>query len=835
MRRTFPVRFGLFVLLLVTPCLLVPAQSLSGHTSKGPSKPTSFPEVESLVRQGDLDAARAKLLEDLQRTPASAEGYNLLGIIESQQRDFTGALTAFQKALQLSPSLVQTHVNIGNIYVIQKKDDLAEKEFRTALRLDPRNQNASYNLGVLLMARGSFARAIPYLEGIHPANTATRFQLIHAYLQTKRTSDALSMANELSAKNENDVQVHFSLGTLLVSESQFKPAQAELLKADALQPDTFEILYSLGVAFLRGLDYPRADLTLLRALKLKPDSAETLYWLGKSNSDQSRYLDALDYLVRARKLAPDNPDILLLMAQISMAHNYYEDAIPLLEAGTKLAPTRSDLRSALGESYFMAGKEDRAIAEFKDLIAADPSARAYALLGISYKNLGRFDEAASNFEQGLKLDPRNTECIFNLGFIAERHGDIAMAESKFQQALRINPDYPEALLELANLRVGANRLSEGEDLLKRYVHVSRSPATGYYKLAMVERSLHETAASNRDLAVFQSLSKDAAPAPHYYEHLFDYLDNRAQLAPGAREQLDMQDITEQIKRYPDRPEALYLLIEAYLKSGKIEEARNAIAQLDKISSGDYRTLTGVGVLLARYRLYDEAIQHFQAALAVNPGSDEEQFDLADAYFRKGLYVQALDAAQQVTEAGRKDDAYLALVADIEAHLGKTTQAEEIYRAAIVRNPDNDQDYLSLALLEFRQSNVDGAKQILNQGKKRIPGSGKILWGLGVASVLDGKTAEAGEQFERAVEMLPEWAGSYSTLGVFYFETGQIDKAREVLDRFKSTRTNGGLDIGRIEQVLTQSPGAAAEPNAPMTPATRKQLLQLALTLADRTL
>jgi tetratricopeptide (TPR) repeat protein len=124
---------------------------------------------------------------------------------------------------------------------------------------------------------------------------------------------------------------------------------------------------------------------------------------------------------------------------------------------------------------------------------------------------------------------------------------------------------------------------------------------------------------------------------------------------------------------------------------------------------------------------------------------------------------------------------------------------------------------------------------LNQGKTRIPGSGKILWGLAIASVLDGRTAQAGEQFERAVEMLPEWAGSYSTLGVFYFETGQIDKAREVLDRFKNTRTTGGLDIDRIEQALAQSPGAAPAPSAPMTPASRKQLLQLALSLADRTL
>jgi len=49
-------------------------------------------------------------------------------------------------------------------------------------------------------------------------------------------------------------------------------------------------------------------------------------------------------------------------------------------------------------------------------------------------------------------------------------------------------------------------------------------------------------------------------------------------------------------------------------------------------------------------------------LDANPDSDDVKFDLADAYFRKGLYSQALEAAAGVSTAGRQDDAYLALLA-----------------------------------------------------------------------------------------------------------------------------------------------------------------------------
>jgi hypothetical protein len=85
-----------------------------------------------------------------------------------------------------------------------------------------------------------------------------------------------------------------------------------------------------------------------------------------------------------------------------------------------------------------------------------------------------------------------------------------------------------------------------------------------------------------------------------------------------------------------------------------------------------------------------------------------------------------------------------------------------------------------------------------------------------------------------VELLPEWAGSYSTLGVFYYQTGQFDKAREVLNRFKGSSA-GGLDVGRIEDALSRAPNNSPAPEGPIPMEARQQLLQFALSVADRTL
>src|SRR5207253_1079259 len=342
------------------------------------------------------------------------------------QKEYANALEAFQHARKLDPHSTRTRNNLGNVYVAERKPDLAEKEFRTILGLDPANRDGNYNLGLVLMAKGQPTEAIVHFQRVRPANVQTRFNLIRALLQARRTAEGLKAATELSAQNKEDVQLHFTLGVLLASEKQYPAAQLELEKAIAL-----------------------------------------------------------------------HPDILFLLARVSTSQNYFDDASPLLESGLKIAPQRVDLYAALGESYFMSGKAERAIEEFKTLIQLDPSPRSYTFMGLSYRHLGRFDEARKYFQEGLKKDPRNASCLFNLGYIEERQGNHTRAEELFQQALRSNPDFSEALLELANLRIANKRLEEAAELLRRYVKASRNAASGYYKLAMVERSLHQLAAAQR--------------------------------------------------------------------------------------------------------------------------------------------------------------------------------------------------------------------------------------------------------------------------------------------------------------------------------------------------
>jgi len=806
----------------------------NGQSRSEPAAQQHFAAAQDLLHRGDADGALAEAQEGLKLAPHSIEGLNLLALIYGQKRDLARAVATLETALKFDPRSTVTHTNLGNIYYQQQRLDLAEKQFQAALRENPKDREANFNLGTLLLAKKQPKLAIPYFSRVQPQDPQVLFNLCQAYFASGQKAKGLEVAKSLSEQAKDNVRAHFTLGVLLAAEEQYNDAVHEFEAADALQPGTFEILHNLGQTYVKSGDNARALEILNRALKLQPDSAQTLYLMAQAYSNEGKDVDALDLLAKAHKLAPSNTDVIFLMARSSMKQEFYADAIPLLEEGLKIASKRPNLLAALGECYFMMGKVEQAKNTFETLIDVDPSASSYTFMGLWYRHEGQFDEAWKYFERGLKADPHSAACLYNLGYLATRQGHYDTGEKWLKQALAIQPDNPDALRELANLKMQQKKFDEALPLLRKCVQVDPNPGPIYYRLGETERNLHQMDAAERDLKIFQTLSKNPKPLPYPYQHLFDYVDQRSNLPAKQQEQLDLAELKQEVQRRPEQPQNYYLLAEAYLKAGRVDDAKQALAQLDQLSQGDFRTMVGVGVLLARYHLYEDAIARFQQALQSNPDSDDGWYDLADAEFRMRNYGEALAAAQHISAQGQTDAGCLALVADVNAHLGKTDEAIKLYRREIDGNPDRDEAYLSLALVYLRAGSAPNARNTLEQGLKRIPDSGQLLWGMGVESAAEGN-AEAAEQYlKRSVDSLPQWPGSYSALGVLYYETGQIDKARETLKEFTENGPQGSLDARRIEQVLSaansQQPASSSRE---MGPQARQQFLQFALTLADQ--
>jgi tetratricopeptide (TPR) repeat protein len=827
-----PAFLAALILLAGTPGFTQASAPVRTPQSQSAQADSAFLQARSLLQKGSLDLALSKVRTGLELAPRSVMGLNLLGIILSRQGNIQHALEAFKSALQVAPNSQATHNNLGGLYLEDDKVDLAENEYRATLRLDPRNRDANYNLGTILLARRQPRQAIDFLNRVQPRDAPTSFKLVEAYFAAGESAKALSTATALSAQAPSDVKVHFSLGVLLASDRQYQPAIHEFELADALKPGTFEILHGLGAAYLNAGEDARAEGTLERALALKPDSVSTLYLEARAYTDSKNDLKAFRLLFRARKLDPKNVDVIFLLARLSMMQNYFEDAIPLLERGVKIAPSRAELHAALGESYFSAGNLDKAHREFQILLKLQPSASSYAFMGLYYLHKGQFTEAKKNFQEGLSKDARNAQCVYNLGLIASKQGDFPTAEKFLGRALHLNPDYADALYELASVKVSERNFASALPLLRHYVELKPNESKGYYKLAIAERSLHRTQAADDDFKIFETLAKNPAPGPMPFQNFLEGVSQKVSLTPPEQARSDLHDLLAQVKLHPERPRLLYLLAETYLKLGQIPAAQAALARLRQVSAGDVRTLTGEGVLLARYKLYPDAIQYFQSAVAGDAGAEDAKYDLADAYFESHDYAQSLEWLKKISAPSNRHASYQALLGDTEGHLGRFSEAEAAYNRAIEESPDEDSNYLSLALTQLRAGDLAGAAKSLQRGENRVPDSGKILWGKGVLAVVAGNTGQAQRYFEHAQDLLPQWESGYSTLGTFYFETGQLSKARQTLDRYARLFPHGGLNVERLRQVLASYGNQDAPKSLSLSSQERTQFLAMALALAD---
>jgi tetratricopeptide (TPR) repeat protein len=310
---------------------------------------------------------------------------------------------------------------------------------------------------------------------------------------------------------------------------------------------------------------------------------------------------------------------------------------------------------------------------------------------------------------------------------------------------------------------------------------------------------------------------------------------RESLTPQQKAVIDLRELEAEAKQHPDRPRSLYSLAEAYLKVGRTDDALKTIERLDALSNNDFRTSLAEGVLLARFRLYPAAIQHFRTALAADPTSDEAQYDLAAAYAETGDYGKALDSLQRLSPPAQKGNDYLALFADVSLHQGRSAEAIKALSQAVANSPDDDQYYLSLSLAQLQAGDPQQAYATLQRGLARVPDSGKLYWGLGVTSVALGEDTRAESYLKKAMNLAPARESSFLALGIFYYESGRIADARDMLERYSAAFPHPSMDVSKIRETLNAAAPADARVQAAATRLSadgRRQFCELALTLAS---
>ena len=190
---------------------------------------------------------------------------------------------------------------------------------------------------------------------------------------------------------------------------------------------------------------------------------------------------------------------------------------------------------------------DEAIEHFTAAIQTKPSTEAYHQRGIAYDALGRTDEALADYNEALRVDPKNSAAYNNRGNVwqkkgdsqrafadytsaiehnqqnaaawnnrsvlqAER-GDIEQAMRDVETALRLSPEYPEAY---NNRGVTWRQLGEFEKAIADYdeaIRLSPNYAAAYGNRGYARKQLGNYEEALKDYTVAIHLAPDQ-PTPH---------------------------------------------------------------------------------------------------------------------------------------------------------------------------------------------------------------------------------------------------------------------------------------------------------------------------------
>jgi tetratricopeptide (TPR) repeat protein len=109
-------------------------------------------------------------------------------------------------------------------------------------------------------------------------------------------------------------------------------------------------------------------------------------------------------------------------------------------------PKNAQARAQLANLYFDADRYDDAIKWYSDVLTLTPNdVNVITDLGVSYYYTNNPDKALELFNRSLKLDPKHTKTLLNVGIVkAFGKQDLQGASEAWQQVLKIAPNSPEA-------------------------------------------------------------------------------------------------------------------------------------------------------------------------------------------------------------------------------------------------------------------------------------------------------------------------------------------------------------------------------------------------------
>ena len=306
--------------------------------------------------------------------------------------------------------------------------EIAEGNYRHALKIEPSNSDALHLLGVVLMQKGDIEAAI------------------------------CSIKNSLEIDSENPSALDH-LGVMLADTGELKEAIFCFTQALYLAPDYGVCWRNFGYAKELARDWSGAIEAYRKAIELEHNYAAAHAGLGEALLQIGAFEDALESFDTSILLDPSHKPTLVKRAEVLRRLKYFSEAIIAYREIFSQPSDKAFLAQYIGFCHVEDGNDINALTEFKAALRLQPDMVDSALGAAGcLMRQGDLETAAVHLDTVLKHTPGHTQALAYRTILHQLAGE----KDKAAQITNLNRDI--SIVELPLPEGQIDRLSYTSDL-----------------------------------------------------------------------------------------------------------------------------------------------------------------------------------------------------------------------------------------------------------------------------------------------------------------------------------------------------------------------------------
>lgn len=467
-----------------------------------------------LLSQGQTEAAEREARLAMQDPTTRPLALSMLGTIRLQEGKYKEGTLLLTEALRLNPRLPGTLTTLGDAYVMQDHPLLAKKSYEQALRIDPANNNARFDLAKLQASlhdfRGSLNAARPMLNSLLKSEEGLLL-LATDYGSLKDTGALKRVANawqDLPAPSEEST---LQFGQILARYGMASEARGIFKSLESKNADnpSSALAGNLGKSYLQLGDLDGAERNFMLALKLNPACAACDEGIAAVADRKNNTEKALAYLLKAKELNPDNPDILFEFGKVCLERNLIEDALPALSKAASLQPDRDQFIYVLGSAYVARGNLPKAASLYKKLLLKHPRDPVlnYAT-GTVYYLQGNYSAAEASLKQSLQENSDQVAAPYYLSLTYSHLGQNDKAVALLRGLIKSHPQYAPSYVKLGTILVAEHHYADAEEKLEQAIKLDPKSRQAQYQLYLLFHFLGKPAESKQHYEKWKKLQAE---------------------------------------------------------------------------------------------------------------------------------------------------------------------------------------------------------------------------------------------------------------------------------------------------------------------------------------